>query len=68
MSDAERIVKLKKLASELNIRLHLISVGHSSDSIAPTKVDDFMGIVVIDTLVNNELAFYLQQHRYDSDE
>lgn len=65
MTDNERILKLRKTASDLGIRIHLASMSFQKGELDQTIPRDVFGIVFIDDVVSNETAFYLQQHRYD---
>lgn len=65
MTDHEKIIKLRALASQLDIRIHLASMNFEKPELEPTKARDELGIVFIDNVVNNETAFRIQQHRYD---
>ena len=65
MSDFQRILELRKLASKLNIKIHLVSMDFDKEELEPTRVIDALGIVVVDNVVTNELAFHLQQQRHN---
>ena len=68
MTDQERILKLRKTASDLGIRIHLASMNFSDKpEVEATKARDVYGIVFIDNAVNNETALHIQQHRYGDD-
>ena len=65
MSDFQRILELRQLASKLNIKIHLVSMDFDKEELEPTRVIDALGIVVVDNVVTNELAFHLQQQRHN---
>ena len=68
MTDVERIVKIKKLASELNLRIHLASMDFSDKKEEDiTDVKEVLGIVFVDNLTTNDLAFYFQQNRFNDE-
>jgi len=63
MSDIERIMKLRKLASDLDIRLHVISMDLEKESeIQAPQVEKLLGIDVIDSLVpHNQYRIWLTE-------
>lgn len=67
MNNDEKILKLRKVAQQLGIKIHLASMDFSKDEMRATKVQDKFNIVFIDSLVNNETAFYIQQHRNNNE-
>ena len=74
MTDLERIAKLNVTAKRLGINLHLISTSFTDTAsvdgmpeLTPTDVVKVFGITTITSPVNDSMAFYMQQRRYDKD-